>query len=194
MLNKKKLFQIILFSLGILIIFLTYFSNLQKKSTVKEVKEEEILNQEFLVEGVNRFENVEYQGVDNSGNEFTIGSRFAEFEKERPEIINMEDVKCIFTFKDNTILTVTSDKGIYNNITNDMKFTENVKMDYLENIIFSDRASFNNFENQLLVAGNIKGEGPTTDLQADELDFDLNTKDLNISMYSQERVNVKTKF
>ena len=150
MLNKKKLFQIILFSLGILIIFLTYFSNLQKKSTVKEVKEEEILN--------------------------------------------MEDVKCIFTFKDNTILTVTSDKGIYNNITNDMKFTENVKMDYLENTIFSDRASFNNFENQLLVAGNIKGEGPTTNLQADELDFDLNTKDLNISMYSQERVNVKTKF
>ena len=194
MLNKKKLFQIILFSFGILIIFLTYFSNFQKKSTVKEVKEEEILNQEFLVEGVNRFENVEYQGVDNSGNEFTIGSKFAEFEKERPEIINMEDVVCIFTFKDNTILTVTSDKGIYNNITNDMKFTENVKMDYLENIIFSDRASFNNFENQLLVAGNIKGEGPTTNLQADELDFDLNTKDLKISMYSQERVNVKTKF
>ena len=194
MLNKKKLFQIILFSFGILIIFLTYFSNFQKKSTVKEVKEEEILNQEFLVEGVNRFENVEYQGVDNSGNEFTIGSKFAEFEKERPEIINMEDVVCIFTFKDKTILTVNSDKGIYNNITNDMKFTENVKMDYLENIIFSDRASFNNFENQLLVAGNIKGEGPTTNLQADELDFDLNTKDLKISMYSQERVNVKTKF
>ena len=194
MLNKKKLFQLILFSFGIIIIFLTYFSNFQKNPTVKEVKEEEILNQEFLVEGVNRFENVEYQGVDNSGNEFTIGSKFAEFEKERPEIINMEDVVCIFTFKDNTILTVTSDKGIYNNITNDMKFTENVKMDYLENIIFSDRASFNNFENQLLVAGNIKGEGPTTNLQADELDFDLNTKDLNISMYSQERVNVKTKF
>ena len=61
MLNKKKLFQIILFSFGILIIFLTYFSNFQKKSTVKEVNEEEILNQEFLVEGVNRFENVEYQ-------------------------------------------------------------------------------------------------------------------------------------
>ena len=160
MLNKKKLFQLILFSFGIIIIFLTYFSNFQKNPTVKEVKEEEILNQEFLVEGVNRFENV----------------------------------VCIFTFKDKTILTVNSDKGIYNNITNDMKFTENVKMDYLENIIFSDRAAFNNFENQLLVAGNIKGEGPTTNLQADELDFDLNTKDLKISMYSLERVNVKTKF
>ena len=67
-------------------------------------------------------------------------------------------------------------------------------MDYLENILYSDRADFNNYENQLLVAGNISGEGPTTKLSADELDFDLNTKDLKISMYSEERVKIKTKF
>ena len=194
MANKKKLFQLFLFSFALLIIFLTYFSNFQKKQTITETKKDETINEEFLVEGVNRFENVEYQGIDKTGNQFTIGSNFAEFEKERTEIIKMEIVKCIFTFKDNTTLTVTSDKGTYNNITNDMNFNENVRMDYLENILYSDRASFNNYENQLLVAGNIKGEGPTTDLQADELDFDLNTKDLKISMYSKERVKVNTKF
>ena len=86
------------------------------------------------------------------------------------------------------------DKGTYNNVTNDMNFSENVRMDYLENFLYSDRASFNNYENQLLVAGNISGEGPTTNLNADELDFDLNTKDLKISMYSEERVKIKTKF
>ena len=106
----------------------------------------------------------------------------------------MENVTCVFTFKDNTILTVTSKKGIFNNITNDMKFSENVKVDYLENILFSDRVIFNNYENQLLVAGNIYGEGPTTNLKADELDFDLNTKDLKISMYDENKVNIKTKF
>ena len=194
MTNKKKLFQLFLFSFALLIIFLTYFSNFQKKQTITETKKDETINEEFLVEGVNRFENVEYQGIDNTGNQFTIGSNFAEFEKERTEIIKMEIVKCIFTFKDNTTLTVTSDKGTYNNITNDMNFSENVRMDYLENVLYSERASFNNYENQLLVAGNVKGEGPTTDLQADELDFDLNTKDLKISMYSKERVKVNTKF
>ena len=194
MANKKKLFQLFLFSFALLIIFLTYFSNFQKKQTITETKKDETINQEFLVEDVNRFENVEYQGIDKTGNQFTIGSNFAEFEKERPEIIKMEIVKCIFTFKDNTTLTVTSDKGTYNNVTNDMNFMENVRMDYLENVLYSDRASFNNYENQLLVAGNIKGEGPTTDLQADELDFDLNTKDLKMSMYSKERVKVNTKF
>ena len=106
----------------------------------------------------------------------------------------MENVECFFTFKDNTVLLISSEKGIYNNISNDMQFSEDVKMDYLENTIFSDRANFNNYENQLLIAGNIRGDGPTTNLKADELDFDLNTKDLKISMYSEERVKIKTKF
>ena len=195
MTNKKKIFQLSLVFIGLLIIFFTYFFNLEKKQPSEVVTETETKeNEEFLEEGVNRFENVEYKGIDNTGNKFTIGSQFAEFKKEKPELIFMENVECFFTFKDNTVLLITSKKGIYNNISNDMQFSEDVKMDYLENTIFSDRANFNNYENQLLIAGNVRGDGPTTNLKADELDFDLNTKDLKISMYSEERVKIKTKF
>ena len=195
MTNKKKIFQLSLVFIGLLIIFFTYFSNLKKKQPSEVVTEIETKeNKEFLEEGVNRFENVEYKGIDNTGNKFTIGSQFAEFKKEKPELIFMENVECFFTFKDNTVLLISSKKGIYNNISNDMQFSEDVKMDYLENTIFSDRANFNNYENQLLIAGNVRGDGPTTNLKADELDFDLNTKDLKISMYSEERVKIKTKF
>ena len=195
MTNKKKIFQLSLVFIGLLIIFFTYFFNLEKKQPSEVVTETETKeNEEFLEEGVNRFENVEYKGIDNTGNKFTIGSQFAEFKKEKPELIFMENVECFFTFKDNTVLLISSKKGIYNNISNDMQFSEDVKMDYLENTIFSDRANFNNYENQLLIAGNVRGDGPTTNLKADELDFDLNTKDLKISMYNEDRVNIKTKF
>ena len=195
MTNKKKIFQLSLIFIGLFIIFFTYFFNLEKKQPSDIVTETETKeNEEFLEEGVNRFENVEYKGIDNTGNKFTIGSQFAEFKKEKPELIFMENVECFFTFKDNTVLLISSKKGIYNNISNDMQFSEDVKMDYLENTIFSDRANFNNYENQLLIAGNVRGDGPTTNLKADELDFDLNTKDLKISMYSEERVKIKTKF
>ena len=195
MTNKKKIFQLSLIFIGLLIIFFTYFFNSEKKQPSEIViKTETKENKEFLEEGVNRFENVEYKGIDNTGNKFTIGSQFAEFKKEKPELIFMENVECFFTFKDNTVLLISSKKGIYNNISNDMQFSEDVKMDYLENTIFSDRANFNNYENQLLIAGNVRGDGPTTNLKADELDFDLNTKDLKISMYSEERVKIKTKF
>ena len=195
MTNKKKIFQLSLIFIGLIIIFFTYFFNLEKKQPSEVVTETETKeNEEFLEEGVNRFENVEYKGIDNTGNKFTIGSQFAEFKKEKPELIFMENVECFFTFKDNTMLLISSKKGIYNNISNDMQFSEDVKMDYLENTIFSDRANFNNYENQLLIAGNVRGDGPTTNLKADELDFDLNTKDLKISMYSEERVKIKTNF
>ena len=195
MTNKKKIFQLSLIFIGLIIIFFTYFFNLEKKQPSEVVTETETKeNEEFLEKGVNRFENVEYKGIDNTGNKFTIGSQFAEFKKEKPELIFMENVECFFTFKDNTVLLISSKKGIYNNISNDMQFSEDVKMDYLENTIFSDRANFNNYENQLLIAGNVRGDGPTTNLKADELDFDLNTKDLKISMYSEERVKIKTKF
>ena len=195
MTNKKKIFQLSLIFIGLIIIFFTYFFNLEKKQPSEVVTEIETKeNEEFLEEGINRFENVEYKGIDNTGNKFTIGSQFAEFKKEKPELIFMENVECFFTFKDNTMLLISSKKGIYNNISNDMQFSEDVKMDYLENTIFSDRANFNNYENQLLIAGNVRGDGPTTNLKADELDFDLNTKDLKISMYSEERVKIKTKF
>ena len=194
MANKRKLIQLTLILVGFLIIFFTYFSNLEKKQALKETKKEQIPQEESIEEGINKFENVEYEGIDNSGNRFVIGSRYAQFEKERPEIINMENIKCTFLFKDKTVLTIIADTGAFNNITNDMNFSDNVRMDYLENVLFSDRALFNNYENQLLVAGNIRGSGPQADLEADELDFDLNTKNLKISMYSNERVNIKTKF
>ena len=176
-------------------IFFTYFfKSTETKKNFEEDKKEVVKKEDFKDDEINRFENVEYQGIDNSGNKFVIGSDYAQFEQERPEVINMEEIKCTFYFKDNTFLTIVADSGVFNNITNDMKFSDNVKMNYLENVLFSDRATFNNYENQLLVAGNVKGENPQSKLQADELDFDLNTKNLKISMYNKERVNIKTNF
>ena len=195
MLVKRKILQLSLIFIGLCMIFFTYFfKSTETKKNFEEDKKEVVKKEDFKDDEINRFENVEYQGIDNSGNKFVIGSDYAQFEQERPEVINMEEIKCTFYFKDNTFLTIVADSGVFNNITNDMKFSDNVKMNYLENVLFSDRATFNNYENQLLVAGNVKGENPQSKLQADELDFDLNTKNLKISMYNKERVNIKTNF
>ena len=105
--NRRKLFQISLITLGLIIVFLTYFTNLERNQQEDfKVSENTSDDERFLEEGVNRFENVEYQGIDNSGNKFVIGSKFAEFEKESPELINMENVKCLFTFKDLSLIHI----------------------------------------------------------------------------------------
>ncbi len=106
----------------------------------------------------------------------------------------MRKILCRFFFKDGTILKITSDKGIYDNITNDMEFEENVKMYYLENRLFSDRASFVNSENYLLIQDNVVGKGPQGNLVGDKLNIDLIEKKMKISMYNQGKVNIKVNY
>jgi len=75
-----------------------------------------------------------------------------------------------------------------------MEFEENVKMFYLENKIFAEKANFVNSENYLTVEDNVIGESPEGNLVADMLNFDLNQKKLKISMYNENKVNIKVNY
>ena len=147
-----------------------------------------------MPENTSTFENIQYEGVDKSGNKFIINSEYAEFKNDIPNLINMERILARFFFKDGTILKITSDYGTYDNITNDMEFEQNVKMYYLEKKLFSEKANFVNSENYLFVEGNVIAEGAEGDLSADKMDFDLTEKKLRISMYNQDKVNIRVNY
>ena len=194
-LNKTKFIQISLLLLAFLLIFFTYFFNLKKKQPSTNLDQIKTIESDGQKEkSVNTFVDVQYGGLDKNGNRFVIGSKYANFEIDRPNVIRMEQILCTFYFKDGTNLTIVSDYGIYNNVTDDMEFTENVKMNYLENVLFSEKANFFNVKNELLIEGNVKTESPEGKLQADRLDFDLNSKKLKISMDSNEKVNIKVNY
>ena len=194
-LNKTKFIQITLLLLAFFLIFFTYFFNLKKKQTSENLDQiKTIKPSEQKEEAVNTFFDVQYGGLDKNGNRFVIGSKYANFEIDRPNIIRMEQILCTFYFKDDTNLTIVSNYGIYNNVTDDMEFTENVKMNYLENVLFSEKANFFNVKNELLIEGNVKTKSPEGELQADKLDFNLGSKKLKISMYNDKKVNIKVNF
>jgi LPS export ABC transporter protein LptC len=194
-LNKTKFIQISLLLLACLLIFFTYFLNLKKKQTSANLDQIKTVEPDGKKEKMaNTFIDVQYSGLDRNGNRFVITSKYANFETDRSNIIAMEEVFCIFYFKDQTSMTVQSSYGIYNNVTDDMEFTENVKMNYLENVLFAEKANFFNVKNELLIEGNVKTESPEGELQADKLDFNLDSKKLKISMYNDEKVNIKVNF
>jgi LPS export ABC transporter protein LptC len=194
-LNKTKFIQISLLLMAFLLIFFTYFLNLKKKqpsTNLDQIKTTESDEEEKKT--ANTFFDVQYGGLDKNGNRFVIGSKYANFEIDRPNVIKMEQILCNFYFKDGTNLTIVSDYGIYNNVTDDMEFTENVKMNYLENVLFSEKANFFNVKNELLIEGNVKTKSPEGELQADKLDFNLNSKKIKTSMYNDKKVNIKVNF
>jgi hypothetical protein len=194
-LNKTKFIQISLLLLAFFLIFFTYFFNLKKKQPSINLDQTKTVKPDEKKEKVvNTFFDVQYGGFDKNGNRFVINSRYANFEIDRPDVIRMEQVLCTFYFKDGTNLTIVSNYGIYNNVTDDMEFTENIKMNYLENVLFSEKANFFNAKNTLLIEGNVKTESPEGELQADKLDFNLDSKKLKISMYNDKKVNIKVNF
>ena len=192
---KKTTIQLILFTAGMLLIFLIYFSESDKKGKLEKLEDISSTQKDTAEDkGLNIFEDVEYKGVDNNGNRFVIFSKYSDFKIDRAEIINMKGVLCYFYFKDGNVLEIRSETGTYNNVTLDMNFAENVNMFYKENALFSDKADFSNAENRLLVEGNVKTQGPNGELIGDKLNFDFIDKKLKISMYNEEKVNIKTNF
>ena len=106
----------------------------------------------------------------------------------------MKSIICYFYFEDGSVLEIRSKTGTYNNVTLDMSFAENVNMFYKDSSLFSDKADFSNSNNRLTVEGNVKTNSPDGNLVADIVDFDFAKKKLKISMYNEDRVNIKTNF
>ena len=193
--RKKTAIQLMLLTVGFLLVVFIYFLNPANKKQEKILEDiSDIKDTGSDIENKNIFENLEYRGVDKNKNEFVIFSEYSEFKTEEPSIINMKNVSCFFYFKDGTILEIRSKTGIYNNVTLDMSFEENVNMFYMDNSLVSDKADFSNENNNLIIEGNVTTQSQKGELMADKLNFDFSDKKLKASMYNEDRVNIKTSF
>ena len=187
--RKKKIFliQLTIFLVASTLIYNTYRD--EKKETENFVKIEA-----ETAPDTNSFNDIEYSGFDLTGNRYVLKAEKATFKTKRPELINMETVVAKFYLKDSTVLTVVSDEGLYNNITFDMGFSENVLADYLTHKIFSDSLSYSSSNAKLIATGNVHGESiDKGEFNADNVEYDLTNKTLNFSMFASKRVNVKLK-
>ena len=94
---NKKATQIILLFIGLLLILATYFLYPEIKKSKKEnlrlEKDQSIIAESKDEDKINTFENVEYQGLYNFDQPFTVGSKKANILEEEPDIVYMTDMK-----------------------------------------------------------------------------------------------------
>jgi len=179
--------QLTIFFVAVALLYNTYLN--KNKEAENFVRIEADTNPEN-----NRFTDIEYSGFDLAGNRYVLKAQQADFKTESPELINMKKVIAKFYLKNNTILTVISDEGIYNNITLDMNFKKNVKTDYLTHTLFSDLLSYSSSDAKLIATGNVRGESiEKGKFSADNAVYDLVDKTLNLSMFGGKQVNIKLK-
>ena len=194
MISRKKriiLIQFFFLIFGVSLIIFTY-SNLEKDN------DNEILNETVKNKiqdkkagdknSSNIFYDIEYSGIDLSGNRYILKAGEAMNNETEENIVNLRAVKATFYFKDNKILNVSSDFGKYNNQTLDMFFEKNVTGIYDGSTLNAEKAEYINSRSYIIINENVRINDVRGSLNADKLVFDLNKNKLNISSSKNEKI------
>ena len=191
--RKKRLIfiQAMLLSAAMLLLYIFYYKGNIKDNNIEVVKIED-KKIEKLSES-NFFENVEYKGIDSSGNRYLLKSQIAYFDDKKPELVNMEGMEAIFYFKDGTILKVSGKNGIYNNKTNDMKFRDEVEVIQSNNKIYADNLDYFNFKRIINIYGNVFGKSLDGNFNSDILNINIDNQSADFLMNNNDQVKINLK-
>jgi len=190
--RRLRLIQFIMLILGILIIFFTYLgkNEIQENKIITKENQEKIKEQmQVQNQQGDVFYQIEFSGLDLSGNRYILKSKEALSDKNNPEIVYMKFVEATFYFKDQTVLTVLSDTGIYNNKTLDMNFENNVKANYEGSELFAQKAEYSNLKSYLTISEEVKINDIRGTIVADKLLFDIKKETLNIASFNDGKIN-----
>ena len=192
--KKLRFIQVSLLAIGLLIIFFTYSGrqNSVKEEIISQETQKKIqkqINEERQAEGGDIFYNIEYSGLDLSGNRYILKSEEASNEKTNKDIVNMRIVEAMFFFKDDTELRISSDSGTYNNKTLDMSFNGNIKASYEGSNLYAQKAEYSNSKSFLIISDEVKIDDIRGSMVADKLYFDIKKQTLNIASSNDKKIN-----
>ena len=194
--NKLRLIQFILLTLGILALYFTYYNKTLEQEKILSPKTQinlKNLEDKSELKKSEYFYEIEYTGLDLSGNRYLLKSERAYLDELKPEIIYMEEVSSIFYFKDDTSLYIWADEGKYNNKNLDMEFKKNVKGKYLSSDLFAEKAFYSNSNSYLSISENVRVNDVKGNLIADKLLFNITNKKLDITSFQDGKINANVK-
>ena len=189
--EKKVYIRFIISIFTIIIFFLLYSKYFQKKEVESPVTQK--IDEEDFTDS-NQIKDIKYTSKDLKGNEYVLLAKEGEIDLDNNDIIFLKDVTAyIKIIKNNEIITIISSYGKYNTINYDTIFSDNVKINYLDNQIMGDYLDFSIMKNILIISKNVVYINPKNILKADVVELNTITKDTKIFMYnSKEKVNIES--
>ena len=194
---KKVSIQITLLLLVIFLIFFTYKIYFKSKNNIKitETNETQIetvnssddTKLKNIDEESNLIKNLKYISRDALGNKYIITSKYSEMNLENANIINMEDVKAEITMLDKESIFITSKYATYNNVNYETTFFNSVKINYLDNVINSEKFNISITNNFAKVSEDVIYQNQGVRLEADTIEIDLITKNSKIFMNDKNK-------
>ncbi len=197
--NLKSAFQIVLVFTIFAISGIFYYkfftgNNNQAKSITKE-NEELYSNLDSQI--TNELVNIEYNSSDNEGNTFYINAQRAliSSENQKNNDINLEGVVSVINLKNRGIINIYSNKAIYNKISNNTLFFDDVKIEYLDNKISSQNLDVIFTEKISKIYNDVVFKNNKLNLVTDKILIDMITGDVKLEMINNyEKVKLVTNY
>ena len=195
---KKKI--ILGISLIIVIFSLIYFfysksgykKNLLKTEKVDLIKKKSVEVIEEKIESSNIIQDVSYSAKDTKGNEYFLKAGEGTIDQNQSNYIFLKSVKGVINLKDYELIEISSNFGKYNINNYDTIFSKNVVITYLDNKIKGDYLDFSLDKKLMIVSKDVTIKNNKNSLSADVIEVNIETKDLKIFMYEEDKkVNFK---
>ena len=158
-----------------------YFTD--EEHTKKDLTESSNKIQEQLDDKSNLIKNLSYEVKFDDNTQYVITADFSEIKYENDiEIVEMQKVLAKIINEDEVTLIITGDTAIFNNSNYNTNFKKNVKVEYIDNIIFSDKLDLNFLDNLVVIYENVVYEGAHGNINTDNIIINLITKNVEIFM------------
>jgi hypothetical protein len=189
---KKTGYKKFIISILVLIIIFLFYTKYYKKEIIE--KPVTLKVEEEVFANSNQIKDIKYSSKDLKGNEYILLAKEGEIDLNNSDIIFLKDVTAnIKMIKNNEIITIISNYGKYNTVNYDTIFSDNVRINYLDNQIIGDYLDFSMMKNMLIISKNVVYRNLENILKADVIELNTITKDTKIFMYnSNEKVNIES--
>ena len=191
--KKQQKVQLILITIGLLLIIVTYlYYPYINKSKIFENKADKKVGENIIEDKSGTvFENVEYKGLYDLNKPFVVKSDSANIKDDEPDVVYMKNMHVILYLSDGRIVNITSNKGRYNKATYDCFFEDDVKATDEDTIITAENLDLLATNNSVEIYNSVDLKYTTGSLKADKIDYDFETKFFKVSMFDKNKIKMK---
>ena len=188
--KKQQNIQVILISIGLLLVLITYFyyPYMNKPKLIENPSAKKDLGK-TLEDQSTSFENVQYKGQFENQS-FTIKSEKASI-RDDSDTVFMKNVHMVLYLNDGRIVNITSNEGKYFRLSHDTFFVGDVFATDSETQIFSQNLDLMATKNVAKIYNDVTLNNPVGFLQADSIDYDFETKYYKISSNFDKTIEMK---
>ena len=154
--------------------------NIDKKN--EEITSLSNNNPEEKPEPTNTISDVEYSSTDMHGNIYSITGDMAELTGGSGNILLLTGVYALITLKNSSVIEIYSKNAKYNISNFNTSFTNDIKILYEDNKIFTKNLDYRSLENKVFAYNGVilNNELNNTQVNAERIEFDLLTKNFKI--------------